>query len=161
VAASGALALMTIDPVGTVCVIWMEIGATMVTLAVAVTAPAPLAAVEVAVIVTTGLVVPKEVGTVGGAVNVAGAPLAVCKGVTVPQGAASQLTLQVTPELVVSSETTAMTVAVALVSMLLGGDWVRLIEMEAVTVNEAIALKLWSAVAKAVMVIVEPTMSGI
>jgi hypothetical protein len=36
-----------------------------------------------------------------------------------------------------------------------------LIEMGSVTVNEAKALKLWSAVAKAVMVTVLPTMVGI
>jgi hypothetical protein len=86
----------------------------MVTLAVVLTLanPAPVAA-EVAV----GL----GSGTVGGAVKVAGAPLAVRDGDTEPQGVLAQLTDQVTPELVRSFETTAMTVAVAFVNIVLGG----------------------------------------
>ena len=107
---------------GTPVVIWTVIGATMVTLAVVLTLanPAPVAA-EVAVMTTTGLGVGLGSGTVGGAVKVAGAPLAVRDGDTEPQGVLAQLTDQVTPELVRSFETTAMTVAVAFVNIVLGG----------------------------------------
>jgi hypothetical protein len=74
VATSGAEALSTREFPGTPCVMAIETGATMVTLALAVTLPA---AVEVAVMVTTGLGAGFGAGTVGGAVNVAAWPLAV------------------------------------------------------------------------------------
>jgi hypothetical protein len=51
--------------------------------------------------------------------------------------------------------------AVAFVTIVLGGGCVRLIESGAATVNDAEALKLWSAVANAVRVTVVPTMVGI
>jgi hypothetical protein len=153
VATRGALPASTMDLFGTPWVMATERGATMVTTAVAVTLPA---AVEVAVMVTAGL----GVGGAGGAVNVAGAPLAVCDGTTVPQGVFEQLTVQVTPELLVSLATTAVTVAVPFVKIVVGGAWVMLTVMGAVTINEAVALKLWSAVAYAVSVTVAPTRLG-
>lgn len=115
-----------------------EIGATIVTLAVTLTLDP--AAVELAVITTTGLGVGLGAGTVEGDVNVAAAPLAVCEGEIVPHGAFEQLTDQVTPAFVVSFETTAMTVAVAFVSIVVGGAWVKLIVMEPLTVKEVVAL---------------------
>jgi hypothetical protein len=73
----------------------------------------------------------------------------------------AQLTTQSTPALLVSFETVAITVAVALTSMVVGGTWVRLTVIGAVTVKVAWALKLWSAVANAVTITVPPTMNGI
>ena len=87
----------------------------MVTLAVALTRGPT--AVELAVITTTRL----GAETVAGAVKVAVPPLIVEVGEMEPQGAAAQLTDQVTPEFVVSFVTTAMTGAVAFVSIALGG----------------------------------------
>jgi hypothetical protein len=97
---------------------------------------------EVAVTTTTGLGLGFGAGTVGGAVKTAACPLAVWSGETEPQGALEQLTDQVTPEFVVSFVTSATTVAVAFVSIVLGGPGAKLIAREAVTVNEAEALKL-------------------
>jgi hypothetical protein len=121
----------------------MEIGTTIVTLVVAVTTDGPPVADAVAVIVTTGLGFGFDGlggGSVGGAVNVAGTPLAVWEGETEPHGLLAQITNQSTPELVLSFETVAMTVAVALTSMVLGGTWVRLMVSGAVTEKVATAL---------------------
>ena len=96
----------------------MEIGATMVTFVEAVRDDGPPVAEAVAEIVTTGL---GAGGTVGGAVKVAAAPLAVCVGEILPQGGLSQLTDQSTPEFVVSFATVATTVAVVLIGIVLGG----------------------------------------
>jgi hypothetical protein len=73
----------------------------------------------------------------------------------------AQLTTQSTPAFVVSLSTVAATGAVALVSIVLGGSCVRLMLSGSVTRNEADALKLWSAVASAVRIIVDPTIPGI
>jgi hypothetical protein len=81
-------------------------------------------------------------GTVGGAVKIAVAPLALVLGVTVPQGNREQLTLQVTPAFVVSLVTTAITGAVALVNMVVGGASVMLTVTGALTTNVAVAVKL-------------------
>jgi hypothetical protein len=149
------VAFWTIEPFGTPWVILTDIGATIVTVAVALTPNAP-----VAVIVTTGLG-GLPVGTVGGAVKVAVSPLAVWTGEMEPQGAEAQVTDQVTPEFVGSLATLAKTGAFALGSIVLGGTWVRLIVMGTATVNEAEALILWSAVANAVSVMVLPIIKGI
>jgi hypothetical protein len=94
----------------------------------------------------------------GGAVKTAEAPLAVCGGVTVPHGVLTQVTSQSTPAFVGSFCTTATTVAVAFVSIVAGGDWVIVTVGGADTVKVVIALKLWSALANAVIVTVLPTM---
>jgi hypothetical protein len=101
--------------------ILIEIGATIVTFVLAVTAEGPPVAVAVAVMVTTGLGVGLGAGTVGGAVKIVGVPLAVCVGETEPQGKLEQLTTQSTPELVMSFETVAATLAVPLIGIVLGG----------------------------------------
>jgi hypothetical protein len=140
----------------------MEIGTTIVTFALAVVTDGPAVAAAVAVMVTPPGPNPiPAAGAVGGAVKVAGTPLAVCEGEIEPQGRLEQSTNQSTPELVVSFETVAVTVAVALTSIVLGGTWVRLMVIWSVTVKVAWALKLWSAVANAVIVTVPPTMPGI
>ena len=116
VATKGALEPSWIEPVGTFLVIVTVKGATMVTLAVALTrGPTE---VELAVITTTRL----GGDTVDGAVNVAVPPLVVEVGEMEPQGDESQLTDQVTPEFVVSLLTTAETVAVAFVNIEPGGN---------------------------------------
>jgi hypothetical protein len=97
-------------------VIWTDIGAMIVTLAVAPLTSSP-ATGETAVIVTTRL----EAGTVGGAVKVAGFPLAVWAGEIEPHEEVEQLTDQFTPEFVVSFATSAATGAVVLGSIVLGG----------------------------------------
>jgi hypothetical protein len=66
----------------------------------------------------------------------------------------------VTPALLVSLVTTAMTAAVAFVKRVLGGASVMVMETGAVTTNEAVALKVWSAVGYAVITTVEPTRLG-
>jgi hypothetical protein len=119
----------------------VEIGATIVTFAVAVTTDGPPVADAVAMMVTTGLG-GLTTGTVGGAVKVAVAPLAVWAGETEPQGELAQLTTQSTPAFVVSFKTVATTGAGALVSIVLGGTCVRLMRSGSVTRNEADALKL-------------------
>jgi hypothetical protein len=140
----------------------MEIGTTIVTFALAVVTDGPAVAAAVAVMVTPPGPNPiPAAGAVGGAVKVAGTPLAVCEGEIEPQGRLEQSTNQSTPELVVSFETVAVTVAVALTSIVLGGTWVRLMVIWSVTVKVAWALKLWSALANAVIVTVPPTMPGI
>jgi len=63
-----------------------------------------------------------------------------------------------TPEFVESFCTVATTLAVAFVSIVAGGGWVIVSAIGADTWKVAIALKLWSAVANAVMVTVLPTM---
>jgi hypothetical protein len=105
--------------IGTSSVILTEIGATIVTLTVALTLNP--AEVEDAVITTTGSGAGFGAGTVGGAVKVAACPLAVWVGETEPQGLSWQVTDQVTPEFVVSFTTAAVTVAIAFVSMVPGG----------------------------------------
>ncbi len=104
----------------------------MVTSALSLTC-APVA-VDEAVMVTPplGVRIPAG-GGVGGAVKVTAAPLALCVGEIEPQGLPPQLTTHVTPEFVVSLETTAMTVEVAFTSSVLGGACVILIEMGALT----------------------------
>jgi uncharacterized protein (DUF983 family) len=99
-------------------------------------------------------------GGTDGAVKVAACPLAVCAGKTEPHRVPEQNTDQSMPAFVVSFVATAVTGAVAFVSMVLGRGWVIFTVMAAVTVNIAVALKLWSAVAYAVTVTVEPTMLG-
>jgi len=132
VATRDAPLLAIMEPVGTPCVIVTEIGSTIVTSTLALTC-APVAVAE-AVIVTPplGVRIPAG-GGVGGAVKVAAAPLALCVGEIEPHGLPPQLTDHVTPEFVVSLETTAMTVVVAFISSVLGGACVMLIEMGAVT----------------------------
>ena len=156
VAIKGEVPLIAMELIGTPCVICTEIGLTIVTLAV--TLKFGLAA-DVAVTKTVG-----GLATVAGAVKVAATPLAVCAGTIEPQRvllAAKQATVQSTPALVGSFEMTAATVAVAFVIIVLGGDCEKLSETGAATTKEANALKLWSAVAKAVRVTVVPTMVGI
>jgi len=165
VAISGAWWPCMIVAFGTVWVIWREIGAAIVTLTLKNT----LEAVAFAAIVTVGSELD---GTFGGAVKRAGAPLAVCEGVTVPHGRLEQLTSQSTPEFVGSFCTTAIIVAVAFVNIVAGGGWVMVTAGGADTWKVAIALQkgagpgvvggrrleqVWSAVAKAVIVTVEPT----
>ncbi len=139
VATRGAPLFAIMEPVGTPCVIVTEIGATIVTFRLALTC-APVAVAE-AVMITPplGVRIPGG-GGVGGAVKIAAAPLAVCVGEIEPHGLPPQLTDHVTPEFVVSFETTAMTVAAAFVSIVLGGTCVMLMEMAVVTVNEVKAL---------------------
>jgi hypothetical protein len=98
-----------------------EIGATIVTRVVALSREGPPVAAAVATMVTTGLGVGFGAGTVGGAVKVAGTPLAVCEGETEPQGELEQFTAQLIPELLVSFEIVATTVAVPLIGIVLGG----------------------------------------
>jgi hypothetical protein len=154
--------LITIELVGMVWVMATVTGATILTLAVANAAGF---AVAVAVMVTTPLWSEAVSGTVGGAVKVSGAPLAVwawklLPGEKEPHGVFAQLTIQSTPAFEESLETVAMTVDVALVSSELGGGWVMLTEAGALTVNDVEALKLWSACANAVRVIVVPRSTG-
>ena len=155
VAMSGALWPLTIVSFGTPCVICTEIGATILTPTVI---DALGFATDCATIDTSMLVEPA--GKLGGAVNTVAEPLAVCKGLNVPHGAAEQVTDQPTPEFEGSFSTTAMMVAVAPVNMVLGGSCVRLTATCGDTANVAKALKLWSAVANAVIVTVAPTMFG-
>lgn len=77
VAINLAVWLCTIVLLGTPWLILMETGAVIVTVVVAVTTDGPPVAEAVAVMVTTGLGFGLAAGTVGGAVKVAGAPLAV------------------------------------------------------------------------------------
>jgi hypothetical protein len=78
-----------------------------------------------------------------------------------PQGATSQLAIvQVTPEFVRSPVTTAVRGTAVFVSTVLGGPWVMLMEMGALTVNDVEALKLGLACAKAVRVMVVPISTG-
>ena len=79
-------------------------------------------------------------GGVDGAVKATGAPLAACAvkvlpGEKDPQGGPPHWKLQSTPAFVGSFETTAASVVVALVSSVLGGGWLMLIETGALTVN--------------------------
>jgi len=155
VAMSVALWPSTIVLFGTPCVSCTEIGATMVT-------PTVIDALEFATDCATidTLMLVEPAGKLGGAVNTVAVPLAVCEGLNVPHGVVEQLTVQVTPELEGSFSTTAMMGAVAPVNMVLGGNCVRLTATCGDTTKVAKALKLWSAVAKAVIVTVAPTMFG-
>jgi hypothetical protein len=106
-------------------------------------------------------------------VKIAAVPLGVCEGVIVPHGVFAQLTCQSTPEFVASFFTTAITVAVAFVSIVGGGGCVMVTTGGAVTWNVVAALQkggsapgtvgtrleqVWSAVAYAVILTVLPTM---
>jgi hypothetical protein len=115
-AISEALWFSMIVLFATFCVIFKEIGATIVT-------PTEIVALGVATACAT-IDTPRLVefaGRTGGAVKTVGAPLAVCEGLNVPHGGVAQLTDQMTPEFVGSFCTTAMMLAVALVNILLGG----------------------------------------
>ncbi len=79
--------------------------------------------VEAAVTVTL-----PPVGGVAGAVNVVDAPLAVCAGLNDPQLPAGAQ-LQSTPALAVSFVTVAEMLAVPLAARVVGGAWVKAIEM--------------------------------
>ena len=136
--------------------IFIEIGRTIVT-ATVLFCGADGAAIAFAEIDTTGFVAD---GKFGGAVKTAVAPLADCNGVIVPHGVAAQLTFHWTPEFVGSFCTTAETLAVAFVNIVAGGAWVMLTTTGGDTWKFAIALKLWSAVANAVMVMMLPTRFG-
>lgn len=143
-----------IVPFVTPWLIFTEIGRTIVTSTRAL-GSRELPACAVAAICTT---VFDCDGKTGGAVKTAGAPLAVCLGVIVPQ-VPLQVTFQVTPEFVRSFCTTATTVAVAFVNIVAGGCWVMVTISGADTWKVAIALKPWSAAAYAVIVTVLPTMA--
>jgi hypothetical protein len=91
---------------------------TIVTVAVALIPDAVPTAVGVAVIEM--ILLPAD--TVDGAVKIAVAPLAVLAGEITPQGATLQPKDHVTPEFVLSLVTTAMTGAVAFVSIVAGGN---------------------------------------
>jgi len=136
-------------------VIFRETGRTIVTTTLSLETVDDGAATDCAEMVTTGFALE---GKSDGAVKTAGAPLAVCEGVIVPHEVPAQETFHWTPEFVGSFCTTATRVAVAFVNIVAGGCWVMVTAIGADTWKLVTALKLWSAVANAVIVTVLPTM---
>ena len=119
-------------------------GLVMVTVALIVRVES---AVDFAVIVTV-----LDDGTEAGAVNVVPIPLAVCRGLSVPQLGLPQVSAQSTPEFEPSFETTAITVAEVEVCTVEGGAWLKAMETGAVIVTAAEAVLVGSVTEVAVTV---------